>query len=192
MKHNTCFTFDNRFKKSNIDKTQIVLLNTNAKLSDYLNAIQLRFFKRYDKIPAFTIAKDGEVYSHYNPNLSANIITDLNSSHIIFVALENLGWLSYDYQNDVYYDWKNNIFEGGVYKKNWRNKEYWDKYTEAQTHELNELLNYLCIEYDIKKTFIGHNTYVVDANEYDGILVRSNYSKQHYDLSPAFNFEKIR
>lgn len=191
MIYNECFKYNDRVIKTESKKKQIVLLNTNARLCDYLTGIELRYFKKYDKIPAFTIGKDGEIFKHYEPTMISNVIQRLNSSHIIFIALENLGWLSYDGKRNSYYDWKNNIFESPVLKKTWRNKEYWDFYSDIQINELIKLLNYLCIEFSITNRFIGHNTYVVDASEYEGILVRSNYSKEYYDLSPAFDFNKI-
>lgn len=191
MIFNECFTFETRVNNTISKKTQILLLNTNAHIQDYLAGLSLRYFGKYNKIPAFTIAKDGEVFKHYNPENTSNLIPRVTSSHIIFIALENIGWLLYDEKNKTYYDWKNNIFSGDVFKKVWRNKEYWDKYSEVQINELNKLLDYLCIEYLINKNVVGHNTYIVDCNNYNGILVRSNYGKEYYDLSPAFDFTKI-
>jgi hypothetical protein len=56
---------------------------------------------------------------------------------------------------------------------------------------LTELIDYLCLEYSINKNFIGDNVTTHKPINYKGILNRSNFSKNHYDLTPAFNFEKL-
>ena len=47
------------------------------------------------------------------------------------------------------------------------------------------------IEYNIIKDFIGNNIVINKPNTYRGVLNRSNYSKNYYDLSPAMDFKKL-
>ena len=43
----------------------------------------------------------------------------------------------------------------------------------------------------IEKNFIGNNVLAHKPMNFKGILNRSNFSKNHYDLTPAFDFEKL-
>jgi hypothetical protein len=43
----------------------------------------------------------------------------------------------------------------------------------------------------IEKRCIGHNTKVEGAENYEGIITRSNLSSTHTELNPSFNFEKF-
>ncbi len=57
---------------------------------------------------------------------------------------------------------------------------------------LVSLLNNLCVDLNINKEFIGHNVRVEGVEKFKGIVTRSNYSEYFTDLSPAFNFERIK
>ena len=65
-------------------------------------------------------------------------------------------------------------------------------YTDKQLESLLNLLNKLCMDLDINKEFVGHNVRVEGVEKFEGIVTRSNYSEFFTDLSPAFNFEKIK
>jgi hypothetical protein len=57
--------------------------------------------------------------------------------------------------------------------------------------KLAELIDYLCIEHNIIKDFIGNNIIVNKPNTHRGIMNRSNYTKNYHDLSPAADFKTI-
>ena len=48
------------------------------------------------------------------------------------------------------------------------------------------------MDLDINKDFVGHNVKVGGVEKFEGVVCRSNYSEFFTDLSPAFNFEKIK
>ena len=57
---------------------------------------------------------------------------------------------------------------------------------------MGSLLTDLCNDLSIDKNFIGHNVRVEGVEKFKGIVTRSNYSEYFTDLSPAFNFDKIK
>jgi hypothetical protein len=174
----------------NKHKTQIVITNTNCTIDEHLSKISLRYNKKYNKVPAYTIDKSGALFCHYDPKKSANFFED-NGFNLrsIVISLENIGWL--DLIDDCYYDWRGLTYGDGVFTMDWRNKKHWAEYTNEQTRVLIELINYLCLTESIKKKFIGTNTFIKDADKFNGVMVRSNISKNYYDLTPAFDFDKL-
>ena len=108
------------------------------------------------------------------------------------ILLENNGWLTYKKQTNLLCDWLGNIYKGEVFEKKWRNKFFWSTYSDKQVESLVILLNDLCKELGIDKKFIGHNVRVEGVERFKGIVTRSNYSEYFTDLSPAFNFERIK
>ncbi len=184
-------------KKPNIinnksKKTQIVLLNTDYPIDDYFYKITTRHNGHYNKIPTFTITSSGKIYQHYDPLNRSEILDNINlDKHAITIALENVGYLEYDKNNNEYLDWRGVTYNQTVIEKPWRRKKYWAEYTNKQFITLIELIDYLCIEYSINKSFIGDNVLSDKPLNFRGIINRSNFSKNHYDLSPAFNFEEL-
>jgi len=186
------FTEETQIKKTKAKKRQLVLLNTGCSIESHFIKITKRFNGKYTKIPTFTIDKSGKIYQHYDPLQYTQLIDneDLSKQSII-IALENLGWLNYDEKTSQYEDWMGAPYRFDVVERAWRSKKYWASYTNEQYLALTELINYLCIEYSIDKNFVGSNIIINRANKINGILTRSNFSKNHYDLTPAFDFEKL-
>ena len=89
-------------------------------------------------------------------------------------------------------DWLGNIYNGEVFEKKWRNKFFWSVHTDKQIDTLLDLINKLCHDLKINKDFVGHNVRVSGVEKFKGVVNRSNYSEYFTDLSPAFNFEKIK
>jgi len=173
-------------------KNQIILVNTNCSLDEQLTKIELRYNKKYNKIPHFTISKQGFVYKHLNPESITGFFDELERNEVsITVALENVGWLEYDNSTEKYFDWRNIEYSGEVIKKTWRGKENWSTYSFEQTQALIELIDYLCLEYYINNNFIGHNVFTNTPTNFSGVLNRSNINKNYYDLTPAFDFNKL-
>lgn len=186
------FDTHKHIQKNRTKKKQIVLINTGCSIDDYINRINLRYNKQYKKIPAFTIARSGAIYQHYDPINTSQILDNQDfDKQSIVVALENIGWLQYNEDLNTYIDWKGTTYHEPIIEKLWRSKKYWAQYTEEQFLILTELIDYLCLEYSINKNFIGNNVTTHKPINYKGILNRSNFSKNHYDLTPAFNFEKL-
>ena len=178
--------------KNKAKKTQIVLLNTGYPIDDYFKKILTRHNGNYNKIPTFTIDRLGQIYQHYDPLFRSQILDNINfDKHAITIALENIGWIEFDKINNQYLDWRGLPYNQPIIHKPWRQKKYWAEYTNEQFIVLTKLIDYLCIEYSINKSFIGDNVLNNKPSNFKGILNRSNFSKNHYDLSPAFNFEEL-
>lgn len=169
-------------------KTQIILTHTSRNGEDYLKSVEYRLNGVYDRIPHYLILKNGEYKQICNDNLVTNYFDDdkLNKKSIL-ISLENLGWVNKEILSSTYTNWigdkTNNIKE-----RKWRQKYFWDKYSEEQTETLITLCEIICDKHNIPKKFIGHNTKLDNLGEYQGILNRSNLYIEHTDLSPAFNF----
>ena len=178
--------------KSRVKKKQIILINTGYPINDYLTKITLRYNKKYNKVPTYTIDRSGKLYQHFDPkNYTELFDDDAFNKAAITIALENVGWLEFMGDKNVYLDWRGHGYNNTVIEKNWRNKKFWAEYTNEQMETLFDLLNYLCLEYSIDKNFIGNNVLTDKLVNFKGIFNRSNFSKNHYDLNPAFDFEKL-
>jgi hypothetical protein len=105
----------------------------------------------------------------------------------IIEALENLGWVNKNSLSTTYSNWLGDKITN-VHEKKWRNKFFWDKYSDEQLKSLVELCEILCEQFNIPKKFIGHNTKINGVEKFKGIINRSNLSEDYTDLSPAFNF----
>jgi len=173
-------------------KSQIILLNTSVPINDYFTGLKLRYNGKYNRIPTYTISLSGEIFNHFNPKYSSNIFNDtIIDRQAITIALENVGWLTHNESENIYYDWKLSQYNGDIVEKQWRGKKYWATYSDNQFLGLIELLDYLCIEYSINKSFSGNNVMIHKPKIFNGILTRSNFSKDYYDLTPAMDFDKL-
>ena len=116
---------------------------------------------------------------------------DIDNESIV-ICLENLGWFEKEVQNNGFKDCFGNIYkEVEVFEKKWRDKIYWDVFTEQQKNVIYPLLEKICTENNIKKRFIGHNTKVKGFNKFEGVLIRSNISQRYLDLNPSFDCEYL-
>lgn len=195
MKINKEFYFNgpDNVQKSKTKKKQIVLINSLCTLDEHIVKIKTRYNGKYTKMPCFFVSKNGEIYQHFDPNNYNNLMDEQRvEKQVIVIALENVGWLYKDALSGNFITWKGTTYDGDVSEVPWRNKKYWANYTDEQYDELVELINYLCIEHNIIKEFVGNNVIIEKPNNYRGILNRSNYSKNYYDLSPAMNFKKLK
>lgn len=179
-------------QKNRTKKKQIILLNTSCTKDEYFTKIKTRFNGKYNRLPCFFISQDGEIHQHFNPNYYSKLMEQQQiEKHSITIAVENVGWLFKDSLNGKMITWSGNEYAGDFIEVPWRNKRYWATYTDEQYTKLAELVDYLCIEYNIIKDFIGNNIVINKPNTYRGVLNRSNYSKNYYDLSPAMDFKKL-
>lgn len=170
-------------------KKQIILTHTSRKGEDYLKSLECRYNGVYDKLPHYVILKNGEYKKICEDNSVTNFFDreKLNNNGIV-ICLENLGWLTKDVLSPTYSNWLNQRVDGKVKERKWRQRFFWDLYTEEQLQTLIQLCEKICEEHEIPKRFIGHNTHLDSLEDYEGILNRSNFYSEYTDLSPAFNF----
>jgi hypothetical protein len=187
------FIKKNNENYTNLKKNQIILVNTAYEIDYFINKIINQYTNnQIIKTPTFSIDIDGNIYQHYDPEITkVNFLDNIFDDTAIVIALENVGWLNLNKKTKKFFDWKDSLYNNNVIEKSWRGKKYWANYTTQQFNALIELIDYLCIEYSIKKRFIGDNTFNPDILKFNGIINRSNFSKNHYDLSPAFDFEEL-
>lgn len=176
-------------------KNKIILINTFRDIKNYLVSLKYRHNKEYDKIPNYVITKKGEIISLMDDSGYSNFFDDklLNYNSII-IAIENLGWLEKNQDDNTNINWIGDIYKGDAYYKKWRDYDFWDNYTEAQMKSLALLCSEICDKLKINKKFIGHNTKVDISMKFNGILSRSNIYKTYTDISPSFDiklFEKL-
>ena len=115
------------------EKTQIILGHTFNNDMKHIIGWKNRYNGSYKKTAAFTIAKDGTIYKHFDPKFSSNYFnnTNLNSKSIV-ILLENEGWLLKDLEKNVFITWIGDIYKepNQVLEKRWRGMTYWSEYTE--------------------------------------------------------------
>jgi N-acetyl-anhydromuramyl-L-alanine amidase AmpD len=193
VKENLEFKIDDSLViESKCKKEQIILTNTLCSIDDFLTKIKLRYNKKYNKVPAYTIDRSGTLYFHFNTKNRTNFFDDNTINEFgIAISLENVGWLDYIDQKREYVDWRGITYSGNVMEKSWRGKRYWADYTNEQMETLLQLIDYLCITHSINKNFIGNNVFVEGVQKFKGILNRSNLNKNYHDLTPAFDFDKL-
>ena len=166
------------------NKEQIVLGHTSRCIKHYLDTVKLR---KSVKIPNYTIDRVGNIYNHFTPDNYSFVVPNEKT---ITIFLENDGWLVKKKKH--YYNWIGDVYKGDVHEQEWRGYNYWAKYTNEQVKSLNDLVDELCVKYTISRDTVGHNTKILDATNVKGILCRSNYYDEYTDLSPAFDFSKIK
>lgn len=171
-------------------KRQIILNHTSREVGDYLTSLEFRYNRKYDKIPNYIITREGEVLqllpeTGYS-NVFDNSIVNENS---IIITLENLGWLEKKPLLNYYINWIGSIYKQEVYNKKWRDYFFWEPYDNRQFDMTVKLCNELLDNMNIRKKFVGYNTYVSHIENYPGVVTRSNFDTKFTDLSPAFNYE---
>lgn len=191
MKINTEHLLTNPDQVSQIPsfKKQILLAHTSSTMDEYFTKITTRWNGSYDGSFTFTIGLDGTIYEHYNPQLYSSIfrIPEIDTK-LISVGLENVGWLACkSVEGSDFFDWKGSIYRGKTVDKIWRGRTVWAAYSDKQVNSLIWLLRKLIDAHKIERAFSGNNLPMENAKDFSGVLLRSNYTKFCYDLSPAFN-----
>lgn len=174
------------------NKKQILLTHTSRNASEYISGLKHRYNGEYNKIPHYLIKKDGRIFQLLDPELYSSFLErNKNNKQIINITLENLGWLKKNPLNSTYINWIGNIYKEGVYERKWRGYLFWDPYTNEQMESVKNLCLDLCNRFDIPKTCIGHNVKIDGAEQFEGIITRSNINSNRTDLSPAFDYEEF-
>ena len=174
-------------------KTNVLLCATQRSINDYLLSLKFRYLKQYSRIPHYIITKTGVILQLLDDNDTSFFMQKESiDSKTIYVCLENLGWLEKETYNNGFKDSLGNIYkEVEVFEKKWRDKIYWDKFTEQQIEITLELLKEITSKNNFNKNFVGHNTMVNSIEKFEGIAVKSNYNQKYTDLNPSFNYEHI-
>ena len=171
-------------------KKQIILCHTSREADEFLASLQFRYNGKFDRIPNYFINRNGIIQQFISDTSFSNFFEDsYTNKNSIIISLENLGWLEKKPLKDYYINWNGTIYKGQVFEKKWRDYFFWHPYTEVQIDSLAKLCNKLSEELSIEKKFLGHNTRVEGATEFEGIISRSNIDTRYTDLNPSFNFE---
>jgi hypothetical protein len=180
--------------EKNHDKKRIILCSTNRNITDYLIGLKYRYLKEYSRIPHYIVTKTGTVLQLLNDTGVGYFFQDHSiDNESIVVCYENLGWMEKEVQNNGFKDCFGNIYkEVEVFEKKWRNKIYWDSFTEQQKNVSYQLLDKICAKNNINKKFIGHNTKVKGFEKFEGVLIKSNISQKYLDLNPSFDYEYLK
>jgi|LakMenE18May11ns_1017448.scaffolds.fasta_scaffold9959618_26 hypothetical protein len=174
-------------------KKQIVIGNTNSKDMTHVIGWKTRLNGNNKKTAAFTIDKDGVIHKHFEPTFQSKYFSKLEqNTKSIIILLENEGYLTRKSPDKNFYNWKGDIYNGIVVGRMWKGINKWATYTQEQLDSCVELCDYLCDEFFIPKTAIGHNTKIEDTSSYNGVLYKSNISKHYFDVSPAWDCEQFK
>lgn len=182
------------FIQDKTDKKRIVLGNTFNIDMAHVIGWENRLNGSYKKTAAFTIAKDGTIYKHFDPDFYSEYYKSYDTnSKTITILIENEGWLIKD-KNNQYINLLNHIYRNtdGVYVKKWRGFQYWAPYTEEQLNAAVYLVNELCKNYNIDNKAINHNT---KADVYDspfGVFYKSNLEPYYTDVNPNWYFDEFK
>lgn len=193
--YNTYRLPDNNYLTPETIKKQIVIGHTGTEGMKHFAKWTTRHNGNYKKTAAFTIDAAGQVYNHFDPVYSSNLIgkVEIDKKSII-ILLENEGWLIKDPEKGQFLNWIGHIYNKPeeVVERRWRNYQFWPPYTEAQFKAAIDLVNQLCQEFFIPKFVIPHNTKIDGLDEFEGVLYKSNIDKNNTDLNPTWDFELFK
>ena len=174
------------------DKKRIVLTHTSRNLDEYLTSLKKRRYGKNLNIPHYVIGRDGFIHKLLSHDKYSEYLDEksINRSSIV-ISLENLGWLEKEPLKDYHLNWIGDIYKGKVFEKKWRDRHFWEPYTEDQIISLLKLLTDITEETGIEFNVVEHNTLIKKIEKYGGVVTRSNFSKIYTDLNPSFDFEKF-
>ena len=188
---NTYSVSEFNYIKEKTNKNLIILGDTCRSESNHIKRMYIKDNKKSLAWNTYTISRNGEIYEHFNPMYYSETTDDpLINKRSITILFENMNLLSYE--DGKYLNWINELYNGNIYKKQWKGGYFWEEYTKNQYDSLIELIQYLLITFDnIPKDFVDFNHYDSDLLKHKGILSRSNIFKDKYDLNPSFNYKYI-
>lgn len=170
-----------------------MLSHTSRGLKYYMMKLKYRFNGVYEKTPQYIISKDGIVKKLFESKYSSNYFgVKKIDNRTIVICLENHGWLKKHHLSGKFMNWIGDIYFNKPFEKRWRGYGFWDEYTDEQYISLSKLIKKLCEEHNIPVEYVGHNTKINGVENYEGIVSRSNYSDLYTDVSPAFDFKKLK
>ena len=183
-------------KKLNISrrktkKSQIFLYDTQRRFDDFLMKLVYRLNGKLDDIPHFIIRKNGDIYQIFDTKYSSKTFNNEQDKKFIKIALENLGWLKKNTITGVLNNWINDTYRLEPYIYKWRNRYYWDKYTDEQIESTKELCSYICEINNIPYSTVPSQGLIYKLRNFRGIVCKSNFDNIYTDINPSFNFEKF-
>jgi N-acetyl-anhydromuramyl-L-alanine amidase AmpD len=179
--------------KKKSKKTQILLYDTQIKLSEYIMKLRYRNNEKYENIPHFIVSKSGDVFKIFNDNHSSVTFGDENvDKKQIKIVIENLGWLKKNTITGVFFNWLDIPYRLEPFIKKWRGFFYWDKYTDNQLKSLSELCEILCEKHKIPFQIVPHQGFFKNASKFNGIICKSNFADIYIDINPSFDFKYFK
>lgn len=176
--------------KRSYKKKQILLYDTKRRIDDFVNKIKYRQNGQYEDIPHFIISKLGHIYSVMDPNYSSKTFgVDKIDRKQIKIGVENLGWLQKNTITGYFSNWIGDPHRSDPFVRSWRDRFYWDKYTDGQMKTIFNLCETLCDEHNIEKRVVPSNGLIENIEKFQGIVCKSNFSNIYTDINPSFNFK---
>lgn len=173
-------------------KTQIFLYDTGRRLDDYMMKLRYRNNEQYDDIPHYIIKKTGEIIKIFDTNHSSKTFDKPEvDKRMVKIALENLGWLNKNTITGVLHNWIGDPYRSEPYIKKWRNRYFWDPYTEDQFRSLVELTKEICEKHNIPYQTVPGQGYLSNVRKFAGIVCKSNFLNIYTDINPSFNFNRF-
>jgi len=170
-------------------KTQILLYDTQRRVDDFVMKLKYRNNSRYEDIPHYIVTKLGFVFQVFDTNFYSNTFDNNEiDKKQIKIAIENLGWLNKNTITGVMNNWIGDPYRSEPYIRQWRNYYYWDKYNDIQLTTLAELCDNICDKHNIFKQTVPSQGFIENANNFKGIVCKSNFSNIYTDINPSFNF----
>ena len=186
---------ENSYIKEIHPKKLLVIGNTMSSGMKHFDSWVNKINGKYKKTAAYTITLDGKIYEHYDPKYYSRYVgAGLFDKNIIPIALENEGWVTKDFQNDIYVNWAGVKYDrpDELLEKSWRGRLRWAPYAQKQMDSLVYLCDTLIESFDIPRFVNSNNVKVNDFTKKKGIYYRSNYSKTSLDVSPAFDIKYLK
>jgi len=174
-------------------KRQIILAGSLRADSNHIIHLQHKKLGKTKQWNTFTIARDGTVYQHFDPRCYSDFmgVKEIDK-HSISIVLENMGMVFFDFHSGCYLNWiHEKCDEDKIHEQNWKNRRYWEAYTEEQFDSTVELCKELCEKYKIPLDSLGFNAFHEDTSKFSGIVCRSNFDVDYSDLNPSFNFKRF-
>lgn len=177
----------NHYKTTNV-KTQIVIGLSLRKNNYHIIRLQHKDFGKTKKWNTYTIARDGNIYQHFDNKYHSDFIgikeADIKSISIVF---ENMGGLVKSSEGN-YINWLNETCDNdNVIKKTWLGYNNWEKISTEQVDSVVSLCKQLCEEHNIPKTCIDFYHYNQDIIKFRGIIFKSNYIENSGEINPMFD-----
>jgi N-acetyl-anhydromuramyl-L-alanine amidase AmpD len=146
---------------------------------------------------AYLVDKDGIVTEAFNDsfyayqyglkNMSNRL--DLEKSSI-GIEIVNEGGL-YERNGKIYTDW-NKEYTGEVVRKSWRDYKVWASYTEQQYAAVAELIKRIAEKHDLSIKLNESIEFNINVFKTHTVINHANVRLDKTDLSPAFDFEKLK
>jgi hypothetical protein len=131
----------------------------------------------------------GDIYQIYNTDYSSITFNEPKTDNKqIKIAIENLGWLNKNTINGLMTNWVGDPYRIEPYVRNWRERFYWDKYTEQQLISISMLCDFICEKYNIEKRVVPSQGLIENVSNFNGVVCKSNFSNIYTDINPSFNF----